>query len=64
MNNYPQPPTNGAAQSHNLEPDPPSGMTAALRWTCRDCGHAVLDYLGNVYGSAVEKPCTGPYRKH
>lgn len=36
--------------------DPPAAMTAALRWTC-PCSATVLDYRGNVYGSATEKPC-------
>lgn len=37
--------------------DPPAAMTAALRWTC-PCGATVLDYRGNVYGSATEQACT------
>lgn len=36
--------------------DPPAAMTAALRWTC-PCGATVLDYNGNVYGSATTRRC-------
>lgn len=53
----PPTPTKGEADGHDLEWDPPAAMTAARRWTCRTCGNAVIDYCGNVYGSATEQPC-------
>lgn len=43
--------------THMLVWDPPAGLTAARRWTCKVCGAAKIDYGGNVYGSAVEKTC-------
>lgn len=49
--------TRAEALGHWVEHDPPAAMTAARRWTCARCGAAVLDYLGNIYGSAVEKMC-------
>lgn len=47
------------ALGHIVEWDPPSGLSSASRWTCtnRRCGAAVLEYNGNIYGSAVEKTC-------
>ncbi len=42
---------------HTPEWDPPAAMTAALRWTCTECGATVIDYCGNVYGSATERGC-------
>jgi hypothetical protein len=42
---------------HQVAWDPPSGMSAARRWTCLDCGATVIDYWGNVYGSATEQTC-------
>jgi hypothetical protein len=51
------PPKQAVDLDHDLEWDPPAAMTAAKRWTCRACGSTVLDYLGNVYGSAAEQAC-------
>lgn len=45
------------ARGHAVENDPPAAMTAAKRWTCVKCGATVLDYRGNIYGSAVERDC-------
>ena len=42
---------------HTVEWDPPAALTRARRWTCTCCGATVLDYCGNVYGSAVEMTC-------
>jgi hypothetical protein len=42
---------------HDLAIDPPSGMTAAERWTCKVCGDEVLRYGSNVYGSVTERTC-------
>jgi hypothetical protein len=50
-------PEAAVAKGHTLEWDPPAAMTAALRWTCSDCESSVIDYRGNVYGSATEKTC-------
>jgi hypothetical protein len=44
-------------EGHALESDPPAGMTAASRWTCKTCGDAVLEYNGNIYGGAVDRTC-------
>lgn len=44
-------------KGHTVKPDPPAAMTAARRWTCTRCGDSVLDYLGNVYGGAVDRTC-------
>lgn len=54
----PAAPDVGHASTHQLAWDPPAAITAALRWTCTVCGHAVLDYAGTVYGSAVDSPCS------
>lgn len=51
------PPERAAAIGHIPVIDPPSGMSAAQRWTCATCGAAVIDYLGNIYGSALDGPC-------
>lgn len=45
------------ALGHAVEWDPPWGMTAARRWTCTRCSATVLDYSGNIYGSAVTSTC-------
>jgi hypothetical protein len=42
---------------HSVVSDPPWGMTAAMRWTCKVCDATVLDYCGNIYSSAVERRC-------
>src|SRR4051812_24633952 len=42
---------------HDIESDPPAGMTRAERWTCKTCGSAVLRYETNIYGSATELSC-------
>lgn len=42
---------------HSLEVDPPHGLSAASRWTCRTCGDAVLMYGTNVYGAVTERTC-------
>lgn len=48
-------------KGHTVEWDPPWGMTAARRWTCTRCHDAVLDYAGNVYGSAATRTCDEAY---
>lgn len=53
----PKPPDNANAATHDLEWDPPHGLSSARRWTCRRCGHAVLSYGSNVYGTATHAPC-------
>jgi hypothetical protein len=43
---------------HQFYNDPPSGISAMRRWTCDNCGDAVLcSPSGNVYGSATENTC-------
>ena len=54
----PNPPAKATDRGHAPKWDPPAGMTAALRWTCA-CGATVIDYRGNVYGSATERDCPG-----
>lgn len=44
-------------QGHTIESDPPAAMTAARRWTCTVCDAAILDYNGNIYGSAKDRRC-------
>lgn len=51
----PPPPAKATSRGHAPQWDPPFA-SAALRWTC-PCGAAVLDYHGNVYGSATTKDC-------
>ncbi|MFK0182485.1 hypothetical protein ACIQVR_41785 [Streptomyces xanthochromogenes] len=50
------PPKAAVDNGHVLEWDPPVA-SAALRWTCRHCGAAALQYGSNEYGSATEKTC-------
>lgn len=52
-----EPEQRATALGHDMEWDPPAAVTATSRWTCKTCGSAVLDYRGNVYGSAIEKTC-------
>lgn len=40
---------------HDLEWDPPHALSSARRWTCTNCGDAVLEYKGVVYGEATER---------
>lgn len=61
---YPDPPAVAVAHGHTLAPDPPHALSSALRWTCTTCGDAVLDYRGNVYGRATERPCPGAVTSH
>jgi len=44
------------AAGHDLENDPPT-MAFVRRYTCKNCGKAVLGSDDNVYGSAVKEPC-------
>jgi hypothetical protein len=57
MTPTPAPPNVAVQLGHTLEWNPPHALTSARRWTCKTCGAAVLDYHGNVYGSAVENTC-------
>lgn len=59
----PEAPAEATRLGHCPTWDPPAAMTAAKRWTC-GCGHAVLDYCGNVYGSAVEIECPNQESGH
>jgi hypothetical protein len=44
---------------HTFDYDPPSGITVMSRWTCSECGDAVLTSgdVGVVYGGATERTC-------
>jgi hypothetical protein len=43
---------------HNVEWDPPAALTSVKRWTCRNCGLAVLQAAdGHFYGSALTEEC-------
>lgn len=44
-----------AGLGHTVEWDPP-GLSSARRWTC-PCGLTVIDYAGNIYGSATTQWC-------
>lgn len=44
-------------RGHVVQWDPPFGVSSVERWTCSACGHAVLRYRGNVYGSALDADC-------
>lgn len=56
-------PSKAQGLGHDFEWDP-SG-TGVPRWTCRrrTCGRAVINYDGNVYGSATEHECTSEVAK-
>lgn len=41
---------------HDIEYDPPF-MSAADRWTCKDCGRAVIVNGSVIYGSATTDAC-------
>lgn len=45
---------------HDLLDDSPGGISSVQRWTCQrtGCGEAILRYQGNVYGPALDAPCT------
>jgi hypothetical protein len=49
--------TKATELGHTVEWDPPAALSAARRWTCTACGSAVIDYNGNIYGSATEITC-------
>lgn len=51
----PPAPREATRLGHEPTWDPPY-LSGAERWTC-DCGHTVLRYGRNVYGSATEQPC-------
>lgn len=46
-----------AENGHALAWDPPAIMSRADRWTCSNCGGALLRYGQNIYGSATEGVC-------
>ncbi len=43
---------------HDLHDDSPGPPSRTQRWTCRLCGASVLRHAGNLYGSALDGPCT------
>lgn len=59
MTDKPEAVRRAESRGHHVTFDPPAGMTGTLRWTCTEteCGRAVLDYNGNIYGSAIEDDC-------
>lgn len=52
-----EPAKRATAKGHDVEHDPPFGLTSADRWTCRVCGDAVLIYGHNIYGGALDRTC-------
>lgn len=50
-----------AGRGHVLEVDSPHGLSSVRRLTCtkRECGRAILNYRGNIYGSALSEDCVG-----
>lgn len=56
----PVPPAVAVDNGHTLVWDPPATLTAGKRWTCTACEAVAIDYLGNVYGSAVREQCSHP----
>jgi hypothetical protein len=45
---------------HTLAWDAPAGLTSVRsRWTCRECGSAVLVREERMYGSALDGQCPG-----
>jgi hypothetical protein len=43
---------------HVLEHDPPHALASVDRYTCKNCGRAVLGHFTTAYGSAIEGgPC-------
>lgn len=58
MDGKQSPDQQAAALGHDVEWDPPHALSSVSRWTCKTCGNAVLKAGRNVYGSAVEKPCS------
>lgn len=47
-------------KGHAFEDDPPHALSRVERWTCTECGRAVLRNGMVVYGSAVREPCGEP----
>ncbi len=56
MSQQEAPPRMAADLGHQPEWDPP-GLSAVRRWTCSECGDAVLDSGTAIYGSAVRERC-------
>lgn len=47
---------------HDLEWDPPMSLTGSTaRWTCVNCGEAVLVHGSTIYGNAADARCQGRY---
>jgi hypothetical protein len=47
---------NAVKDSHVFEIDPPTGSRAD-RWTCTNCGDAVIAHGTTVYGAATKRAC-------
>jgi len=48
---------------HDLKDDDPGALHfSTQRWTCGNCGLAVIRYLGNVYGGALDAKCLGGFK--
>lgn len=50
------------AHGHTVTWDPPAGLTSVqTRWSCVDCGRAVLQRtsMDHTYGSALDGQCPG-----
>lgn len=52
-------PTSAIIDTHALVTDPPQDLSSVSRWTCTDCGCAVLANGPVVYGSASTQACGG-----
>ena len=57
MTDLPKPVALATERGHTVVADGPTAGGAS-RWTCTECGRAVLQYAANIYGSAVEADCT------
>jgi len=57
-------PNEALGKGHIFESDQPHALSSVERWTCTQCGCAVLQSRGLVYGSATEKrECMGKGKK-
>lgn len=52
-------PRRAMRRGHSVIEDGPT-LGSARRWTCQDCGRAVLQAGSNVYGSATMADCDTP----
>lgn len=50
-------PSGPIIDTHTFADDPPHALSSVSRWTCTQCGRAILTNGPVIYGSATQAAC-------